>query len=141
MKKVYLCKFFILYYFIVFSFMPLHDIHLENHGTSAGYIASSINRDTSNYLLFIHELLFSFFGGSSEHTFKSPVKTLHEKLDQYNWLKNNVIKSLAAGDDDIKVKIFSVRDRSVEYALTERTNTGEFQGYHYLYSGLSPPSL
>ncbi len=141
MKKVYLCKFFILFYFIIFSFMPLHDIHLENRGTSAGYIASSINRGTCNYLLFIHELLFSFFGGASEHTCKSPIKPLHENLDQYNGLKNNVIKSSAAGEYDTRVEFFPVRIHSAEYALAERTNPEEFQGYHYLYSGLSPPSL
>jgi hypothetical protein len=121
--------------------MPLHDIHLEGHGTSAGYIASSINRGTCKYLLFIHELLFSFFGGASEHTCKSPVKSLHENLDQYNGLKNNVAKSSAVGDYDTRVEFFSVRNHSAEYALAERTNRGEFEGYHYLYSGLSPPAL
>lgn len=119
--------------------MPLHDIHFEDHGTETGYRASFINRGTCNYLLFIHELLFSFYGGASEHTLKSPVQTVYEKLDQYKGLEYPVVPSLAAGDVRTKIESFSIEQHSIGHIRAKRISPEERRGYCYLSSGLSPP--
>jgi hypothetical protein len=121
--------------------MPLHDIHLEEHGNITGYIASSINRGSCNYLLFIHEMLFHFFDSKSEHTFQAHAKPLQDKPYQENVLKNSFLKLFTVKNYYTEVVTSSVKDYSSEYSSGESTNTEEFQGFHYLHSGLSPPTL
>jgi hypothetical protein len=140
MQNPYICKLFILLYFIVFALMPLSGIHVEYQPQQCLVLTDEPNPPIGNFAI-LHELLFSHLNNRSDQAQFTSISSITDKRPPnasnsdigptYSRLKSNDYMEMAL--------IFPWY--SLAYSVMHGQGQKAFGGYNSFFSGLSPPSV
>ncbi len=136
-----LCGLLILFYFSVFSAMPLSGIHVEDRSTYIVNILNEQNNKTEEGLLvFLHEMLHLHFKDRTDHS-SFPNSHFTEGGQGSRSLKNTQLPKSAAQTIQCPDSYSSVHNDGLLRLLACGKGLQSFKGFHSFSSSLSPPSV
>jgi len=135
-----LCSLLILFYFSVFSVMPLSHIHVEDKSVNIVNILYEHNKNADGFLVFLHEILNLHFKDRADH---SAFSNSHfaEGGQGSRSLQDNQISKFTPRTIQCPDDYSSIPGNGILYLFASGQGPKALKGFYFFNSSLSPPTV
>ena len=134
------CSLLLLFYFSVFSTIPLSNIHVEDRSTYIVNVLDEQKNRAEAFLVFLHEMLHLHFKDRADHSL-FPNSHFTEGGQGSRSVQKTQISQFAAQTIQCPDDYSSLPDNRVLHLLICGTGPKSFKGFNSFSSSLSPPTV
>ncbi len=128
----------ILFYFTVFSVIPLSHIHVEDKSSRIVNVLSEHNKNAESFLTFLHKILSLHFKDRADHALSANILP-SESIKGAKPVENDTTSQFTPLISQYPKYCLSRTGKTILYPTTGVTGSKKFKGFHTFYSSLSPP--